>query len=72
MVPIMVPAVVNGLKGLGLLKVTAAVKEGGAPDPAPIVEEVKGLAKPKSMSLAPAGVSMILPGFRSRCTMPWR
>ena len=29
-------------------------------------------AKPKSISLAPACVSMMLPGLRSRCTMPCR
>ncbi len=29
-------------------------------------------ARPKSRSLTPDFVSMTLPGFRSRCTMPWR
>ena len=29
-------------------------------------------ARPKSSSLAPLFVSMMLPGFRSRWTMPWR
>ncbi len=29
-------------------------------------------ANPKSISLAPVLVSITLPGFRSRCTTPWR
>ena len=29
-------------------------------------------ANPKSRSFAPAFVSMMLPGFRSRCVTPWR
>ena len=29
-------------------------------------------ANPKSRSFAPALVSMMLPGFRSQCVMPWR
>ena len=63
----MVPAVVNGVSGLGPLSVAAAVNDGGADtelDPAlctPI-----GFASPKSISFAPVCVSMMLPGFKSR------
>jgi hypothetical protein len=64
-VPTMLPAVVRGLNGLGPLKVAAAVNDGGLPDGA-LAATPRGLAKPKSISLAPLLVSMMLPGFRSR------
>jgi hypothetical protein len=41
----------------------------GTPGAAPTKAVV--LARPKSISLAPDFVSMILPGFRSRCVIPW-
>src|SRR6266849_5210695 len=72
MVPMMLPAAVSGLNGLGPLNVAAAVNEGAAPDPVPVFRRPSGLASPKSISFAPPWVSMMFPGFRSRCTMPWR
>src|SRR6202140_2413388 len=72
MVPMMLPAEVSGLTGLGPLKVRAAVNEGADPDPVPVVCSPSGLASPKSISFAPPWVSMMFPGFKSRCTMPCR
>src|SRR6266404_1785005 len=37
---------------------------------AAVARGAAGLASPKSSSFAPLGVSMMLPGFRSRCTTP--
>src|SRR5215469_14562298 len=38
----------------------------------PLTSATAGLAKPKSSSFAPVGVSMMFPGFRSLCTTPLR
>ena len=63
-VPITVPAVVNGLLETA---VAAAVNDGAALDPAVAFEDTLiALARPKSISLAPLAVSMMLPGFKSR------
>ena len=67
------PAAVSGVNGLGPLIVAAAVNEGAAdPDPVPVLCTPSGFASPKSISFAPPAVSMMFPGFRSRCTMPLR
>ena len=65
-----VPAVVSGVSGLAPLIVGAAVKEGADAEVGPEFATASGLARPKSMSLAPAWVSMRLPGLRARCTIP--
>jgi hypothetical protein len=70
MVPMMLPAVVSGLSGVGPLMVGAAVNEGTEPDAGPVACVLNGFAKPKSISFAPPGVSMMLLGFKSRCTIP--
>ena len=70
MVPTTLPATVSGLTGVGPDMVRAADRSGADPEPA--APSVAGLAKPKSISLVPALVSMMLPGLRSRCTMPAR
>jgi len=67
-VPTRVPAVVSGLIGLALM-VFAADSSGA--DPTPGAASI-GFASPKSISFAPAFVSMMLPGFRSRRTIPAR
>ncbi len=73
MVPTILPAVVSGLNGLGPLSVAAAVNEGGAvPDPEAALCKPSGFARPKSINFAPPAVSMMFPGFRSRCTIPLR
>ena len=70
MVPMMLPAVVSGLSGLGPLvvgmAVGIAVNDGAAPEPVAAVCAPSVLARPKSISFAPAFVSMTLPGFKSR------
>jgi hypothetical protein len=38
----------------------------------PVVTANSGFASPKSISFAPDFVSMMFPGFRSRCTIPCR
>ena len=50
--------------------VRAADRSGAEPEPAAPREF--GFARPKSMSLVPDLVSMMLPGLKSRCTMPAR
>ena len=45
---------------------------GNIDSPAPPTTGPRLLASPKSSSLAPLLVSMMLPGFRSRWTMPAR
>jgi hypothetical protein len=63
----MVPAVVNGVSGLGPLSVAAAVNDGGAEaEPDAAVAAPTGFANPKSISFAPVCVNMMFPGFRSR------
>ena len=71
-VPMIVPAVVSGLRGLGPLSVAAAVNEGADADPEADVCIPSGFASPKSISFAPLWVSMMFPGFRSRWTIPFR
>src|ERR1700691_2062257 len=71
MVSMIAPAVVNGDIGLAPLMVRAADNRGGLDPETPRLGQV-AFAKPKSISLAPACVSMMLPGLRSRCTMPCR
>ena len=38
----------------------------------PLNSAAVGLARPKSSNFAPVEVSMMFPGFRSRCTIPAR
>src|SRR5271169_2416977 len=68
MVPTSVPATVTGE---AMLATVATAENAGA---AEFVPEAKAcsLASPKSSNLAPALVSMTLPGFRSRWTIPLR
>ena len=58
--PTTVPAVVIGEAGL----VIVATAENAGNDP--LAANPCGLARPKSISLAPLLVSMMLPGFKSR------
>ena len=61
MVPMMLPAMVNGLNGLGPLNVATAVNEGAAPDPVAVFRGPSGLASPKSIGFALPWVSMMFP-----------
>src|ERR1700726_5024724 len=70
-VPIMVPAVVIGEKGLASLTVWAADKRGALDGPAG-KSVAADFAGPKFISFAPPLVSMMFLGFKSRCTIPWR
>src|SRR5579871_6935826 len=71
-VPIRVPATVTGDARSATVAAIVAIDETlGVPDFGP-EENVLGLARPKSISLAPDFVSMTFPGFRSRWTMPER
>jgi len=64
-VPRIVPCAVSGVVIVG-----GAVIAG--PDTTTDVPAAAILARPKSSSFTPAGVTITLPGFRSRCRMPWR
>ena len=64
-VPITAPAVVSGDMGLASLIVLAADNK-GALDAAAVSPDIAGFARPKSISLAPVFVNMMLPGFKSR------
>ena len=63
-VPRIVPSCVSGAR-------PACVGTEVSPSPFPEGEGI-ALASPKSSSLTPDFVSMTLPGFRSRCTIPCR
>ena len=69
-VPIIVPAVVSGETGLGLAQGPAAGKRRRRADPSAAAGTPRISPGRKSISFAPAFVSMMFPGFRSRCTMP--
>ena len=58
-VPIIVPSAVRLLRSVGNSERTMTPDSGA-----------RNLAKPKSSSLAPDFVSIMLPGFKSRCTTP--
>jgi hypothetical protein len=59
-----------GLPGLAPpVAVTAAESHDADPAP-PATLDATGFAKPKSISFAPLLVSMMLAGFKSRCTTP--
>ena len=62
-VPRIVPSAVIGVACVGIAE---------SPESTAGVVAPRHLASPKSRSFAPDFVSMTLPGFRSRCTIPWR
>jgi hypothetical protein len=59
MVPMIAPAVVSGVSGLGPLSVAAAVNEGGADAEPDALCIPTGFASPKSISFAPVCVSRL-------------
>ncbi len=68
-VPRIVPCIVSGVVMVAGDVIDVIIGAAGVlavPAPATI------FARPKSRSLTPAGVSITLPGFRSRWRMPWR
>ncbi len=67
MVPTTIPMVLIGVAGLCSVAVIASDDEDVTTAPT-----VEGLANPKSISLAPLLVSMMLAGLRSRWVMPSR
>jgi|CZKD01.1.fsa_nt_gi hypothetical protein len=64
-VPTTVPCAVSGWLPSGVVIVTVS------PDVAS-ARATNAFAKPKSINLAPVLVSMMLPGFKSRCVTPLR
>ena len=67
-VPMIVPSAVSGAAIVGDCENAAIVRLLPSPGPARPVAR----ARPKSISLVPDFVSMMLPGFRSRWMMPAR
>ena len=65
-VPRIVPRSVSGWETCASVAITDAPETGRAPAVA------SGLARPKSRSFTPDFVSITLPGFRSRWTIPCR